>query len=78
MDPDFDPLAILDELAHELVRLNERQTRVELYLQELAEQHANIAEHLADQSNQIYQIYYTLGKMNEAEQSAERDRKRRP
>lgn len=62
IDPDFDPLAVLDELAREMVRLNQRQLTLEHFLKELAEQNANIAEHLADQSNEINKIYYELGR----------------
>jgi predicted nucleic acid-binding Zn-ribbon protein len=64
IDPDFDPLAILDELAHEMVRLNQRQHQLEQFLTELAGQNANIADHLAEQSRALNEIYRTLGKMN--------------
>lgn len=63
IDPDFDPLKILDELAHEVVRLNQRQQRVEQFLQEMAEQHANIAEHLAGQSQELTEIFRAIGKL---------------
>lgn len=74
IDPDFDPLKLLEELAHEVVRLNQRQQQVEKFLREMAEQNANIAEHLAGQSQEIYDIYKTLGKLQfETQQSTSTD-----
>lgn len=67
IDPDFDPLALLEELAHEMVRLNQRQHTLEKFLQELAVQNANIAEHLYDQTEEINRLYHVLGKRNETE-----------
>lgn len=64
LDPNFDPLELLRELSIEVVRLNERQFKVEQYLKELADQHANIAEHLYDQSTEINKLYLELGRRN--------------
>lgn len=63
IDPDFDPLALLDELAHEMVRLNNRQQKVEQYLQEMSVQNQNIARHLAEQSDELTDLLIRLGKL---------------
>lgn len=48
LDPNFDPLTLLNELAHEMVRLSQQQIKLEQFMQELADQHCHIAEHLAE------------------------------
>ena len=63
MDPDFDPLALLDELAHEVVRLNDRQNTLEQFFKDLANQHANIANHIGGQSQEINELYQELGRI---------------
>ena len=63
IDPDFDPLALLDELAHEVVKLNQRQHQLEVFLREMAEQNANIAEHLSGQSQELTEIFRAIGKL---------------
>lgn len=55
-DSDFDPLKVLEELTYEMIRLNQRQVELQTFLVELADQHANIAEHLYDQQKQIDEI----------------------
>lgn len=56
LDPKFDPLALLEELAYEIVRLNKRQQKLEQFMQELAEQHVIIAEYLAEQQQELHEI----------------------
>ena len=65
IDPDFDPLRVLDEITHEVVRLGGRQIKTEEFIQELAKQNNNIANHLAKI-------------LNEVKQSSSNDRQRRP
>lgn len=79
IDPEFDPLRLLEELAHEVVRLNQRQQQTESFLRELSIQNENIANHIAGQSNELGDIYHELGKiLNEVKQSSSTDRPRRP
>jgi hypothetical protein len=70
IDPDFDPLALLEELSEEVVRLNNRQLQLERFFQELANQHTSIANHLGGQSQDITELYKELGKiLHETKQS---------
>lgn len=74
MDPNFDPLSVLDELAHEVVRLKKRQLELERFFQELANQHSNIAQHVGGQSQEITEIYNELGRiLSETKQSTDAD-----
>ena len=79
IDPDFDPLRVLDEITHEVVRLGGRQIKTEEFIQELAKQNNNIANHLASQADELSAIYNELGKiLNEVKQGSSNDRQRRP
>lgn len=59
IDKDFDPLKMLNEMAHEVVRLGERQIQTEAMLRELAQQHERLTRHIADQAAQIHEIKQT-------------------
>ena len=56
IDKDFDPLKMLNEMAHEVVRLGERQIQTEAMLRDLANQHERLTRHIADQAAQIHEI----------------------
>ena len=60
---DWDPYTLLHQLAHDVVNLNDRLLRAEQYLQQVINQNANMAEHLADQSKELTEIYVALGKL---------------
>jgi predicted nucleic acid-binding Zn-ribbon protein len=70
IDPDFNPYDLLEELAHELVRLNDRQNKLEKFFQELVEQHHSIANHMGGQTREVQKIYHSIGHLlNEIKQS---------
>lgn len=72
IDPDYNPYDVLEELAIEMQRLNDRQMQVELFLKDLSVQHANIAKHLGEQNNDITKLYKELGNiLNEIKQSSD-------
>lgn len=74
LNKDYNPYDLLEELAAEVVRLNDRQLKLERFFQELANQHANIAQHLGGQSQELTDIYIEIGRlMNEVKQSTERN-----
>ena len=76
IDPDYNPYDLLEELAEEVARLNNRQLQLERFFQELANQHTSIANHLGGQSQDITELYKELGRLlNEAQQSTSNNSK---
>jgi hypothetical protein len=65
LNPNYNPYDLLEELAMEVQRLNDRQIQLERFLKDLSVQHANIAKHISTQSNELtYVGYARLMKVN--------------
>jgi predicted nucleic acid-binding Zn-ribbon protein len=71
LNPNYNPYDLLEELAMEVQRLNDRQIQLERFLKDLSVQHANIAKHISTQSNELTNIYREMGNiLNEVKQSS--------
>jgi predicted nucleic acid-binding Zn-ribbon protein len=71
LNPNYNPYDLLEELAIEVQRLNDRQMQLERFLKDLSVQHANIAKHIGTQSNELTNIYREMGNiLNEVKQSS--------
>jgi predicted nucleic acid-binding Zn-ribbon protein len=74
LNPNYNPYDLLEELAMEVQRLNDRQIQLERFLKDLSVQHANIAKHISTQSNELTNIYREMGNiLNEVKQSSSTD-----
>lgn len=65
----WDPYDLLQKLAHDIAMLNGRQLELERFFQQLANQNAALAEHIAQQQREITEVYLELGRIlsNEAQ-----------